>query len=134
MCQCAKTLAGCNGGQQYNALSFKVLHGFSRSGGDLMACKGHSDSEYGTCHCFDLPKGRPLYSMIYEDGRCRALGNVTCNGEDSVVSAECKKKLICVNFTAKACRFAYGNEFHCEGILSGDDGGLGRLELGKQNL
>ena len=50
------------------------------------------------------------------------------------MSAECKKKLICVNFTAKACRFAYGNGFHCEGILSGDEGGLGRLELGKQNL
>ena len=51
-----------------------------------------------------------------------------------MVSAECKKKMICVNFTAKACRFAYGNGFHCEGILSGDEGEVGRLELGKQNL
>ena len=72
--------------------------------------------------------------MIKEDGRCRAIANAICIGEDAVVSAECKKKPICVNFTAKACRFVYGNGFHCEGILSGDDGELGRLELGKQNL
>ena len=51
--------------------------------------------------------------MIKEGGRCQAIANATGNGEDPVFSAECKKKLICVNLTAKACELAYGNDFHC---------------------
>ena len=60
--------SSCFTGERMPKSSSDLLVQMLCEGGDLMACKGHSDSEDGTCHCFDRPEGKPLYSMIKEDG------------------------------------------------------------------
>ena len=78
-----------------------------------------------------MAEREPMYEIAKEDGHGKAKSNTTCNGEDSVISALCQKKLICVNLTQKACHDAFADWFHFDGINSEDDRSL---SLGKQNL